>query len=95
VSANGLADGIVWIVLTKAYWEKNVSAILQAYDAEDVSRLLYSTEHDDGNGPGMAVRFTIPTVANGHVYIGSRGLVSVFGILDSSKGGERLRSFLR
>jgi hypothetical protein len=86
VSANGSADGVVWVVLTKAYWEKNVPAILQAYDAEDVSRLLYTTEHDARDAPGMAVRFTIPTIASGRVYVGSKGVVSVFGLLDSRKG---------
>jgi hypothetical protein len=82
ISANGAKDGIVWLVLTKAYFEKNSSAILQAYDATDVSRLLYTTDHDEQNTPGLSVRFTTPTVANGRVYVASRDGVYVFGLLD-------------
>jgi outer membrane protein assembly factor BamB len=85
LSANGSKDGMVWVVLTKGYWEKTVSANLQAYDAEDVSRLLYTTEHDPHNSPGTAVRFTMPTVANGRVYVGSRDAVYVYGLLDSKE----------
>jgi len=28
----------------------------------------------------MALRFTMPTVANGHVYVPSRGAIYVFGL---------------
>jgi hypothetical protein len=81
VSANGNRDGIVWVVLAKPYAERReVPAILQAYDAEDVSRLLYTTEHDALNMPGPAVRLTIPMVANGRVYLAGRSAVSVYGL---------------
>lgn len=79
VSANGEKDGIVWVVLTKGYREKNVAATLQAYDAADVSRLLYSSDHTAGETPGMAVRFTMPIVADGRVYVAGRIAVSVYG----------------
>jgi len=85
ISANGQQDGIVWVVLTKDYREKDVPATLQAYDAGDVSRLLYTTENDAHNTPGSALRFTIPSVADGHVYVGSRNIVYVFGLLHSRK----------
>jgi hypothetical protein len=80
ISANGDKDGIVWIVLTKDYRERDVSAVLEAYDASDVSRLLYTTERDARNTPGFAVRFTIPTIVNGRVYVASRNMVYVFGL---------------
>lgn len=85
ISANGQQDGIVWIVLTKDYREKDVSATLQAYDASDVSHLLYTTEHDTHNTPGFALRFTMPSVVDGRVYVGSRNMVYVFGLSDSRK----------
>ena len=75
----------MWIVLTKDYREKEVSATLQAYDANDVSRLLYTTEQDAHSTPGFALRFTIPSVVNGRVYVGSRNMVYVFGLSDHLK----------
>jgi hypothetical protein len=74
VSANGTKDGIVWIVLTKGWRETDRYAVLQAYDAADVSRLLYS------DPAGQALRFTMPTVADGRVYVGMRGGVYVYGL---------------
>src|SRR5262249_33114419 len=68
ISANGQKDGVVWIVLTKDYRDKEASARLQAYEASDVSHLLYTTEHDAKSTPGSALRFTIPSIANGRVY---------------------------
>jgi hypothetical protein len=84
ISANGQKDGIVWIVLTRDYRERDVPATLQAYDASDVSHLLYTTEHDAYNTPGSALRFTIPSIANGRVYVGSRNMVYVFGLKPQS-----------
>ncbi len=85
VSANGEKDGIVWVMLTKAYFEKTVPAILQAYDAGDVSHLLFTTEHDERNAPVDAVRFAIPTLANGRVYVATKNAVAVYGLLDSPR----------
>ena len=85
VSANGQKDGIVWIVLTKDHHPGNVSATLQAYDAADVSRLLFTTENNSFNTPGFAIRFTMPTVANGRVYVPSRNMVYVYGLLHPAR----------
>jgi len=85
MSANGTRDGIVWVVQTKDYRAKDTPAILQAYDAADVSCLLYSTEHDGRNTPGLAIRFTTPVVANGRVYVGSRNAVYVYGLGNAAK----------
>jgi regulation of enolase protein 1 (concanavalin A-like superfamily) len=57
-------------------------AILHAYDASDVSRELYnSSQAGARDALAPAVEFTVPTVANGHVYVaGANGLV-VLGLL--------------
>ena len=71
VSANGATDGLVWTIQSDAYLD-NGPAVLHAYDATDVSRELYSsTQADAGtrDNPGLAVKFTVPTVANGKVYV--------------------------
>ncbi len=81
ISANGSKDGIVWVVLTKSYFEHAVPAVLQAYDASDVGRLLYTSENaGGGEGPGTAVRFTVPSVANGKVYVNAVNGVAVYGL---------------
>jgi len=81
ISANGNTDGIVWLVVTKEYWQHDIDADLQAWDAADVSHLLYETG-TGAPGPGVALRFTIPTIANGRVYIASRGAVHVYGLMN-------------
>ncbi len=81
VSANGTKDGIVWLVVSKGPTRQAVDsdAILHAYDAADVSQELYT----DTLGP--SVRFAIPTVAAGRVYIGARHELYVYGLRDSPR----------
>jgi hypothetical protein len=82
VSANGTKDGVVWVMLTKAWNAQDTYGILQAYDAADVSRLLYSSSVNAArDGAGLVTRFAIPMVANGRVYVGMRRAVYVYGPL--------------
>lgn len=83
VSANRTSNGIVWLTETKA-WNGNDgrSAVLRAYDALNVGRELYTSDQDPGRDQaGQALRFTIPTVANGRVYLGVKKAVDVYGLL--------------
>jgi hypothetical protein len=57
-------------------------SILRAYDAGNVARELYNSEENSARDrAGRTVRFTIPTVANGRVYVGAKGEVDVYGLL--------------
>jgi hypothetical protein len=79
VSANGNANGIVWTIDSGAYGTQG-SAVLMAHDALNVATLLYSSNQNPSrDDPGAAVKFTVPTVANGKVYVGAAYQVSVFG----------------
>ena len=71
------------MVLTKGWQDGDTYGILQAYDAGDVSRLLYTAEPHGRDAPGLALRFTIPTVADGRVYVGMRRALYVYGLRDA------------
>jgi hypothetical protein len=91
VSSNGMKDGIVWVALTKAWNVRDTYGILQAYDAADVSRMLYSTaENGARDSPGLVTRFAIPTVASGRVYVAMKKGVWVYGLLAPSAQSNRV-----
>lgn len=78
VSANGNADGIVWAISTIT---GNI-AELHAYDAVNVSRELYNTgQNVSRDKAGLFIKFAVPTVANGKVYIGTQTELDVYGLL--------------
>jgi hypothetical protein len=89
VSANGAKDGVVWLLRSKGWNTPDRSAVLYAYDANDVSHELYdSNQNVARDHAGVALRFNIPTVVNGHVYVGSRQEVDVYGLLPASGVGK-------
>jgi hypothetical protein len=82
VSANGSRDGIVWIVETRAWNQGGTRPILQAYVVSNVAKQLYSSDENPARDQASAaVRFAIPTVANGRVYVGGVNSVTVYGLL--------------
>jgi hypothetical protein len=86
VSANGLRDGVLWVLHSKAWNADDTNAVLYAFDALDTSRLLYASEQNPSRDrAGLALRFNIPTVANGHVYVGAKREVDVYGLLSQEK----------
>lgn len=68
ISSNGPTDGILWTVETN-------SGSLIAVDATDLTKTLYSALLSGG-----AIRWTVPTPVNGHVYVGEAGMVFGFGL---------------
>jgi hypothetical protein len=80
VSASGNTNGIVW-VLDLTAWTGTGSGILFAYDATNVGNMLYSSPVSGTGAAPAAVKFTVPTVANGRVYIGGQASFAVFGLL--------------
>jgi hypothetical protein len=80
ISANGSADGIVWVIEDDKY--NDGPSILFAYDASDISELYDSSQAPNGRDTaGFAVKFTTPTIANGKVYIGTHTELDVYGLL--------------
>jgi len=68
VSSNGAANGIVWTIDTK-------TNALIANDATNLATTLFT-----GTLSAPAIRWTVPTVVNGHVYVGEQGKVFGFGL---------------
>jgi hypothetical protein len=73
-------NGIVWAIDSGAFGNNdNASvagpAILHAYNAGNIAAELWNSSQASGSRDkaGNAVKFTVPTVANGKVYIGTRG----------------------
>ncbi len=82
ISANGAQDGIVWVVSTTEPGLSERRAVLQAFSAANVQEELYSSnQNSERDQAGAAVRFVIPLVANGRVYVGTAGEVDVYGLL--------------
>ena len=77
VSANGTSNAIVWAI--EADSSSSPEALL-AYDATNVNNLLYSSDNLANDNPGSRIKFAVPTVANGKVYVPAQLQVSVFGL---------------
>jgi outer membrane protein assembly factor BamB len=82
ISAEGTKNAILW-VLDNGGYKTGAPAILHAYDATDITRQLYVTApillESDSAAP--AVKFTVPAVANGRVFVGGQKAVTVYGLL--------------
>jgi len=78
VSASGSSsDGIVWAIDPTNYCTARSPgcgpAVLRAYDAANLASELWNSSLAAADAAGNAVKFTVPTVANGKVYVGTRG----------------------
>jgi hypothetical protein len=81
VSSNGSTNGLLWVLQTDGYAKSN-PAILHVYDANNVRDELYNSKtvaSRDSAGP--AVKFAVPMVANGKVYVGAQSQLNVYGLL--------------
>jgi hypothetical protein len=80
VSANGIQNGIVWALGSSG------TAVLHAFDASDLTNELYnSAQKKARDGISGFVKFSVPTVANGRVFVGSQKRLTVFGLLPPKK----------
>jgi hypothetical protein len=77
-SSNGAdpASGIVWIL------DQESGPALRAYAADDLSKELYSTTRNPSRDAVPTYdNFTLPTVADGRVFLGTGGKLIVYGLL--------------
>ncbi len=77
VSANGTTNGVVW-ALDNNSWGSSCCAVLYAYDATSLDQ-VFASNTLSCNQAGGAVKFTVPTVANGKVYVGGQSQLTAYG----------------
>jgi hypothetical protein len=86
ISASPAGNAIVWVMDTQASGTPGNGgtstgpAILRAYDATNLATTLYRSSASPADTGGNAVKFTVPVVANGHVYVGGRSQLTVYGL---------------
>jgi hypothetical protein len=81
ISANGTSNAILWALRCDGDAECSTGA-LYAYDPNNLSAgSIYNSNQNPSDSPGQGVKFAVPIVANGKVYVGSSGQWSAYGLL--------------
>jgi hypothetical protein len=91
VSAEGSSNGIVWALDNSNFCLSGQScgpAVLHAFDATNLSDELWNSGMAATDAAGYAVKFTVPTIANGKVYVGTRGNNTGGAVNSTSTPGE-------
>jgi hypothetical protein len=76
VSSNGTnaGTGIVWII--------DPSGFLRAYDATNLATELYNTgQNPTRDSLPSTIKFSVPTIANGEVFVGTKTTLEIYGLL--------------
>jgi hypothetical protein len=85
ISSNGTSNAILWLIDSSgALTTTNTAAILRAYDPNNLSNEIYNSAMAPASrdSAGPAVKFTVPTVANGKLYVGTQTELDVYGLLN-------------
>jgi hypothetical protein len=86
ISSNGASNAILWLIDSSGalpFPTPSTPAILRAFDPGNSLQEIYNSGMAAGSRDkaGAAVRFTVPTVANGKVYVGTQMELDVYGLL--------------
>jgi hypothetical protein len=90
VSSNGTTAGsaILWVLDTSQYGPPSATppgpAVLHAFDATNINTELWNSTQAPNNrdAAGNAVKFAVPTVVSGKVFIGTTNFVNVYGVFN-------------
>jgi len=92
ISANNNANAVLWFLDhgTPLQSGTATNAVLRAYDPNNLGKELYDSSMSSSDAAGFGVKFTVPIVANGKVYIAtgndanlatnSKGEIDVYGL---------------
>ena len=82
ISSSGANNGIVWIIETDNF-DNGGNAILRAYNAGNLATELYNSQQNPARDQaGLPAKFSVPTVADGHVFVGAQQQVDMYGLLN-------------
>jgi hypothetical protein len=87
LSANGDANGIIWDTDNTNYNQNTPSSsgplVLHAYNATNVATELYNSSQAAGSRDtaGLALKFTVPTIASGKVFVPTGDELDIYGLL--------------
>jgi Bacterial Ig-like domain (group 2)/Abnormal spindle-like microcephaly-assoc'd, ASPM-SPD-2-Hydin/PQQ-like domain len=83
ISSNGSTNGILWMIQpagTSCTIVPARAAVLRALDPVSAAELYNSSQAGNRDMAGPAVKFAVPTVANGKVYVGTESELDVYGL---------------
>jgi len=86
VSSNSGKTGILWLLNMR-------TNTLNAYSAGNLHKLLYSSSEAKRNRDelGQVVKFTVPTIANGEVFVATFNSLDIYGLLPRHRPQHRTR----
>ncbi|MGO8699486.1 MAG: chitobiase/beta-hexosaminidase C-terminal domain-containing protein [Limisphaerales bacterium] len=83
ISANGASNAIAWAVYNTGGESPTGPCVLRAYNAKTMAELYTSDKLPARDSAGVAVKFTVPTIANGKVYVGAQYSLTVYGEVEA------------
>ena len=89
VSSNGATNGIVWSI----DWSQT-PGVLYAHNATNVSQMLWSSaQNATRDSLGTPVKFVVPTIADGNVFVGANNQLEIYGSLANVTPSFTLSAF--
>lgn len=78
---NTAGTGVLWVI--------DANGVLHAYDATNVGTELYnSNQNVNRDKLGSYIKFSVPTIANGEVFVGTQNSLVIYGLLQQQFSGS-------